>query len=202
MEDHSPRECIPYDGEIRKYQSAAIHARWVEHEIETEPWEWIESVCDTAFCLTAEHLIANRPHRLHYPASICTYCGMASGTRDHLLPRNWTGETGRRFVLTVPACADCNSALGDHPATSITDRRKVAQKRLRKRKRRVLAYSDYAPEELAEFGRALRDAIIGGLEEKKRVQRRLSWPHDPEYDARALEKSGIPDPYAIGLLHD
>ena len=202
MEGTESPDCIPFDGEMRKYQSEAIHALWVEKAIETEPWEWIDSTCNTPFCLEVEHLRANRPQRLHYPPGICTYCGAPAGTRDHLIPRYWSGEAARKFVLTVPACAECNGLIGEHPASSITDRRKVAQERLRKRKRRVLAYRDYSPNELREFGRALRDAVLGGIEEKKRLMLRLDWPHDPAYDRRSLEKSGIPDPYAIGLLHD
>lgn len=202
MDDPDIPQCKQFDGEIRKYQSEAIHVRWVELAIETEPWEWIDTTCGTPFCLTPQHLRANAPQRLHYPAGTCTYCGAPSGTKDHLIPRNWSGETGRRFVLTVPACAECNSLINDHPATSITDRRKVAHKRLRRKKARTLAYVDYTPEQMREFGRALRDSIAGGLEEKKRVLRRLEWPTDPDYDRRALEKSGIPDAYAIGLIHD
>lgn len=193
-------DCIPHEGKPNKYQSEAIHAMWVERELDIQPWEWIESTCKTDLCLNAWHMVANKPRKLNYPRGICVYCGNHGFTNDHLIPRNWSGEAGRRHVMTVPACGTCNSVISDAPPTSITGRRRYAQRKLRKKYARVLAYMDYSDDELDEFGPALRAAIENGLEQKAHVRDMLSWPTDAAYDARALERSGIPDPYAIGLI--
>ena len=35
---------------------------------------------------------------------------------------------------------------------------------------------------------------------RRSILDRLAWPPDPTYDERAFQQSGIPDPYALGLL--
>lgn len=53
---------------------------------------------------------------------LCVYCGDFASQLDHLLPRTWTGNETRKFVPTVPACADCNRRLSDHHAPTIKER--------------------------------------------------------------------------------
>ena len=34
------------------------------------------------------------------------------------------------------------------------------------------------------------------------VEARLAWPEDDDYDLRVMQRSGIDDPYAAGLIYD
>ena len=55
-------------------------------------------------------------------------------------------------------------------------------------------------EQLDELGPNLRIHVEGAMAEKANILRRLGWPYDPGYDLRALERSGIADPFQTGLL--
>ena len=72
--------------------------------------------------------------------------------------------------------------------------------RIAKRYAKVLRYVDYSEDEITEFGPNLRSAIRSGLQTKTEVRRRLAWPEDPAFDERAIERSGIEDPYVLGLI--
>ena len=115
------------------------------------------------------------------------------------MPVTWTGEAVRRGVLTVPACSECNSAIGDTYAPTIKDRRDITQAYLIRRYKRVLARVTYTAEELAEFEGMLLVAVLEGLEERQIVLERLAWP-DSGYDARAIEGSDLDASTAALLL--
>ena len=163
------------------------------------PWCWVVPTCGN-FCLSVAHLTIEYPQRLSYPRHVCVYCGLRAFTRDHLLPRGWTGDTVRNSVLTVPACGECNSLIGSVALYSITERREFAHTQLRRKHAKVLRRVEYSRDDLREFGPGLRPGIIDGLVEKHRLGRRLRWPIDAAYDLRALQRSGIEDPYAFGIL--
>ena len=186
-------------GDLKKYQSEAAYELAVA-KLDPNPWDWITPICGNVRCINYEHLRVRRNVQLHYPHHICIYCGRRSGTRDHLLPRTWTGDSKRHFVVTVPACGTCNSLLGSVLTWSITERRAIAHARLRKKYRKVLEQIDFTPEQVREFGPGIRPDIVQGIENKKHVLEMLEFPADPEYDARALQKSGLDDPWAMGLI--
>lgn len=174
------------------FQDAARDAYSGLHDTYVPSLEWLTWTCDTDWCVTPAHLETNLPTKLHYPYGVCIYCGLPGWTKDHLLPRSWTGDSARKSVVTVPACGECNSLIGDSFAATIRDRRDIAQSRLCKKHRRVLSRYEYSEDELSDFGHLLRSSIVSGLEEKRQLESRLAWPHDPFYDARALETSDIP----------
>ena len=116
------------------------------------------------------------------------------------MPKTVTGEAVRRKVLTVPACRECNSLINDSPVYSITERRSIAHKGIRRKYKKQLAVFDYSPEEISEFGHALRTAILAAKQNKEIILARLAWPEDTTYDMRYLGHSGIDDPYALGLI--
>ena len=149
--------------------------------------------CDTAWCLTPSHLDQVEPVRLSYPYGVCVYCGQPGSTRDHILPRAWTGEASRQFTVTVPSCGECNSLIGESVADTIAERREIAQGRIRKKYHRILSHYEYTPAEIDEFGPGLRESVIRGLADKAHISARLEWPTDPFYDARAFDKSGVYD---------
>lgn len=191
--------CRDWTGNPRHYQREAAHTLTLAKR-EPNPWDWITPLCGSPSCLTPDHLSVQRPVQLHYPYGICVYCGRRSASRDHLLPRNWTGDVRRRFVVTVPSCGTCNTLLRDTLTWSITERRAIAHARIRKHFAKALRTKDFTKAELAEFGRNLRDHVEDGMAKKAEVLRMLAWPTDPAYDARALQQSGIEDPWALGLI--
>lgn len=192
-------DCIVYTGREKRYQTAAAEAYYVETASDISSWAWITTHCGID-CLNPEHMRFKAPRKLEYPSGVCIYCGRRAWTEDHLLPRNWSGATRRSYVVTVPACGPCNNHLSDTLTWSITERRAICQLRLKRKFRKVLKYVEFGPTDLAEFGSTLRASVIEGMNKKEEVMRMLAWPEDPYYDLRACQRSGIDDPYAIGLL--
>jgi hypothetical protein len=139
------------------------------------------------------------PVDLDYQPGICVYCGLDADTVDHLLPRGWSGDTLRSRVLTVPACRECNSAIGGQWASTITERREVAQAAIRRRYRKLLAGAALSQKDLAELGPNLRSYVEASLTVRKVVEARLAWP-PPMYDIQAMQRSDIDDPDGAGLL--
>lgn len=116
------------------------------------------------------------------------------------LPKTLTGIADRKYVLTVPACGQCNSIINDKGTASITVRRQIAHDGIRRIHARQLRTQDWSSRQLHEFGPLMRIHVERAMAKKAVILDRLSWPGDPSYDFRALEQSGIPDPYATGLL--
>lgn len=194
-----PQTCWSWKGRPEHYQEQAAMVA-VESGIYIMPWCWIEPSCKTEMCMEPTHFLIHAPARLEYPYGICIYCGRSAGTRDHLLPVSTTGRALRRHVLTVPSCGECNSFIGSRYAPSITARRAIAKAGIRKKYKRRLNIHEYSEEEIAEFGPGLRPTILRAASEKQKVLDRLSYPDDLTFDLRYLGRSGIDDPYAIGLL--
>jgi hypothetical protein len=150
--------------------------------------------------MNLKHLAWEAPTKLEYADGICVYCGVIAGTKDHLLPRTWTGEAVRKNVLTVPACGECNSFIGDRYASSITARRRMAHAAILKRKKRLIGMPAWTKAEIAELGPTLRSSVKKGIHDRKLTLARLAWPEDEDYDLRAMQLSGIENPYELGLL--
>jgi hypothetical protein len=191
--------CDLWPGKPNQYQRAAARSLTLEGR-EPSPWAWITPTCGSELCIEPDHLRVHAPLALAYPHGVCVYCGRSAATRDHLLPRNWSGETKRHFVVTVPACGTCNNLLNDTLTWSITERRALCHQRLRRKFAKVLKTMDHTPAMLDEYGPTLRAYIEDELVKKRAVRQMLAWPGDPTYDPRALERSGIEDPYVLGLI--
>lgn len=199
---HRDLPCRPWLGRGSEYQFAArdVLANRLQAGPEL-PWLYIVPVCETKRCLQELHLRFYRAQKIAYPTGVCVYCGMAAWTKDHLLPVTMTGETLRKFVAVVPACGECNFAIGDRVGHRITERREEAHRVLRKKHRKTLELGKrWPPSELDELGPNLRARIEAGIAKRLVLLDRLSWPHDPEYDKRAFQKSGFDDPIGMDLL--
>ena len=192
-------ECKPFPGRPGHYQVEVMQLWTHYHDKTLGHLEYLAWNCGTEYCTEVEHLDIVTITELKYPRGVCVYCGMAAGTKDHLMPVTWTGESVRRGVLTVPACAECNSAIGDAYAPTITLRREIAHKYIRRRYKRKLAYITPTPSELKEYGPTLRASVVNGMAERQLVLDRLAWP-PVSYDERACELSGI-DAWESGLVH-
>lgn len=65
----------------------------------------------------------------------CTYCGLPAEHYDHIVPRSY--ETNKRGYFTskrelvVPACAECNIALGDRWLPTVAGRAEWLLERFR-----------------------------------------------------------------------
>lgn len=192
--------CDRFDGPRDDYQERAAREIYAGAAQPPHRFAWIVPTCGTEMCIAHLHLQVNAPLSIAYPWGICVYCGVSGYTKDHLLPRTWTGDTARLYVATVPACGFCNSAISDRYAPCITDRRALAHAAIRRRCAGALRTVDRTPAELMEYGHLLRTAMVAGMARKADTLRRLAWPEDPRYDLRAFWDSGIEDPYALGLL--
>lgn len=193
------RSCVAHTKRENAYQSDAISAYYVETAHMPEAYSWITTTCGNR-CLNVDHMKVVHPTTLAYPAYVCIYCGRSGYTKDHLFPRHWSGDTKRRFVAVVPACGTCNAVLSDTLTWSITERRAIAHHRLRKHYRKALRTIEYGEDDLNEFGDELRSYVVEQMAKKRSVMEMLEFPEDPGFDLRACQKSGIEDPYEIGLL--
>lgn len=183
--------CVKYPGDVRTYQQEAAGRYTHVWQVPLGAYGFVRTTCGERFCLNVDHMQIVRPRKMDYPHSVCVYCGLSGYTRDHIEPKSWTGEAARSFVITVPACGECNSFIGDSFAPTVPERREIAQSRIRKKYAKVLRYVDYSDAELSEFEGSLLSAVLDGVEDKKMVLARLGWPTDPAYDLRALQKSGL-----------
>lgn len=189
-----------WTGSKHWYQRRAQHAWLFDNPGHPfRPWAWVVTSCGTEMCMNVDCMKVLSPIRIAYPAGVCVYCGDVAGTMDHLLPQPFTGSAIRRSVAVVPACASCNSALGATFAPTVPERRKIAQDRLRRRKRKLLESPVISSKDLDQMGHSLRQAAIKRNAERDRVRAQLTWPDDQMYDRRAFEKSGIDDPETLGL---
>lgn len=192
-------ECVAWVGRTRKFQEAARRSLIIEGT-SLFPWSWVIVNCGSETCLNPDHLDIHEAQKLRYPSGICVYCGRHAGTKDHILPRHWGGESVRKFVATVPACGTCNSMLSNTVVWAINERREVAHRRAMKKYRRLLSMPKWDDEQLSGVEGSLRDYILDEMSKRAEVQRMLRWPEDSHYDIRYLELSGIEDPYSIRLL--
>lgn len=191
--------CRPWEGSEGAYQTEAYEELTL---VGNQPshWAWISSICDTHNCLNPAHIVAHEAIQLAYPIGVCIYCGCKAETKDHILPRGYTGETHRRFTAIVPCCRWCNSALGAIMTWSITERREIVHEKIRRKNKKYMKTKDFTKRELAEFGPGMRAEIDRALRRKEQVIEMLEWPGSDDFDLRALELSGIPDGFAVGLV--
>jgi hypothetical protein len=194
-----PLRCEPWTGRPSEDQ---IEAKGIVQDRmdRSLPWIYVAPACDTRYCLTDDHLRWYRAQRIEYPAGVCVYCGLPGYTKDHLLPVTVTGEAVRKFVAVVPACGECNSAIGDRVGHRVTERREEAHAHIRRKYRKTLAAPPWTKTELRSLGRNLRTHIERSESKRQVALDRLAWPWDPEFDKRAFQKSGFDDPIAMELL--
>jgi hypothetical protein len=186
--------CDPWRGPREWFQHEARKVLHVDRHL------WITNTCRNSPCLNGTHLATLRPEPLDYLPGVCVYCGLPASTKDHLIPWGWSGDAARSYVLTVPACHQCNEYIGDVWAPTITERRRIAQQRIRSRNRRALRVHRFTQAELDEMGPNLRSSVDAGTELAELVRARLDWPGNSLYDFGACARAGFADPYDAGLL--
>lgn len=105
----------------------------------------------------------------------CTYCGETATTVDHVPPILLKNEVPEKDRFCVAACLECNTTLGAKRLFDVLDRQIWLRLRYKEKYARILATRDRLPEELAEFGYALRSQLEAVMEEKQAVLARLSY---------------------------
>lgn len=116
---------------------------------------------------------------------VCAYCGLPADTIDHVIPRHWLRraqaagmDATRVFRLrsaTVPACHECNSAIGGRLFPTMRERRACAHRHIRRKYRRVLFIPDWTEAELATMSVEAQRYILTGLRQRDLARERLRW---------------------------
>lgn len=119
----------------------------------------------------------------------CVYCGAPATSRDHLIPRGWSGPAARKYVPTVPACLDCNIRIGALPDLTITARSTHVALSLRKKYAKRLNAKRWDRDDIDQLGHNLRSAVSGRQAEIGEVRRRLL----------VLDLGGMPNALSTGL---
>ena len=114
--------------------------------------------------------------------SPCVYCGMPADSVDHVPPRYMRAQLSQlelkaMTVIEVPACRECNCALGARPLLTVGHRRAWIKEWLKKRYRTYLNIPNWTEEELAEFGIGLRGKVRRGMAIRDNVRNRIQWPN-------------------------
>lgn len=112
----------------------------------------------------------------------CVYCGEASDTVDHCPPLSLLYANGADFfrrkgcdLLVVPACRECNAALGPRPIFHIGARREFIRQKYVRRYFKMLDSARWTPEERHELGYNLRDIVDKAEGQRLRIKRRLGF---------------------------
>lgn len=75
--------------------------------------------------------------------------------------------------VVVPACRDCNRALGGQPLFTIQERRAYIRARLWRKFGQLIGMPGWKDEELEELGPSLRRHIKARLHQKAHIIRRI-----------------------------
>lgn len=84
------------------------------------------------------------------------------------------GETRFAF-LQVPACRECNCALGAKALWTVRERKEYVKRWLERRYARELSMPGWSDDEVRELGPSLQQDVVAGLAVRDLVRRRLQW---------------------------
>lgn len=111
----------------------------------------------------------------------CVYCGAPANTIDHVPPQAArqqlisTGLATKYPFFTVPACKECNSALGKRGLFTVQARRLWVKRWLRRRYYHILRIPDWTDTELAQLSPAFRGYILRGVVLREWVAARVAY---------------------------
>lgn len=113
----------------------------------------------------------------------CFYCGLPADTQDHVIPQSKLGDLEALGIKTmwsqrtwdVPACLECNSALGDRLFRNINERKRWVKNWLRRRYAKYLKMPQWTEDELRELGYSLRQNVQDHIDAKQTLLMRLRW---------------------------
>lgn len=105
----------------------------------------------------------------------CVYCGDLAECRDHFECRARSGALGRTFThgLTVPACMECNQALGDYPWRGMAHRADFLIHTYEDKYRKVLESPTWTPSERRSLGQNLASVVDVASNLRYNLERRF-----------------------------
>ena len=109
----------------------------------------------------------------------CYYCGAPGTTIDHVPPKTARDRLialGRHFTpVELPACSECNSAIGARALWTASERKAFVKRWLRQRYAKYLRIPPWTESELAPLGDQLRGYILASIERQRQIRARISW---------------------------
>lgn len=110
----------------------------------------------------------------------CFYCGCAADTTDHVPPRSARAillefSVERWPFIEVPACHECNCALGARPLWTLPERKAFVKKWIRKRYRYYLNLPEWTEREVSKLGYNLKTIVEVSTIIAELARRRLKW---------------------------
>lgn len=95
----------------------------------------------------------------------CYYCGVIADTKDHVPPlsvrsRLITLGIDRWTFVEVPACRECNNALGARSLFTLTERKRYMKAWLLRRYKRYLNLPEWTDAELGRMGPTLQSHVL------------------------------------------
>ena len=114
-------------------------------------------------------------HEEKIDPNVCAYCNSPWNVgRDHVIPTCYLREK-RRFEgdWLIPACSECNTALGSQLIFNVPDRALWIAAVYRKKYAKLLRMPDWEDDELADVSLHLRKNIVATLERKAEVRSRI-----------------------------
>lgn len=103
----------------------------------------------------------------------CTYCGELANTRDHIIPRTYSGDETFSHDVCVPACKECNCLLGPRAYFTIAERAHYIYNTLQKRYKKVLSSPYWKEKDIKELGNTLRSYVKKQQSLKLVIQERI-----------------------------
>lgn len=114
---------------------------------------------------------------------LCTYCGAVATTIDHVPPVSQRARLreldpdGDYRNREVPACRECNIALGARPLWTLTDRRRYIAAWLATRYAALLDMPAWSQADLDQLSGRLRQHVEYSLQARAFIRARLSYAH-------------------------
>lgn len=111
----------------------------------------------------------------------CYYCGRIADTVDHVVPQVFLAmlpwdEVPDLGVDLVPACKQCNCALGARFYESLGKRKEAAKDWLRRHYAKLLKMPHWRDHELAELPEGkIRDYVVASIVAKEELDKMLAW---------------------------
>lgn len=104
----------------------------------------------------------------------CTYCNQSSPfTKDHVIPKSYSGNPSFAERYVVPCCTECNILLGAAPCHTVEERAAFLFERYSRRFKAELATPDWTAKELKELSPTFRKKIAAKESHKKLINSKL-----------------------------
>lgn len=130
-----------------------------------------------------EHYRLTQEHLYRSVGSIgdpCTYCGVESDVMDHVPPihladRLCSEEQAQIDFKKLPACTECNVALGGRLLKTVSDRRRHVLRYLRQKYAKFVRMPEWTEEELGTLDPNMADDVRRHARHSRWVKSRIAY---------------------------